>query len=563
MEINKVKIMDLLSNILRVESDRTSHQAHIVLENRQIFKFEFDTLQFGMVTDTERTVEQIQINREYYVALFDEQVLDHQEPENQSEAGERERHQGAADPVDRHDEHPRLAELQKSAFGRRPSSNKVIQKKQMDNGVTSLISSKYHPLAIVYGHQGFIQVVQVVDGEVITTLGPFKSIDICHYDEAYDILSVIEDNKNLKMFHLSLKNIGHKKIPDPTFKPIVMHTFDNKELLPSATAEQIEQNKTELTDIVKAFMTTREVKHLITLEKNFETLKARINICDHYDFLLMMRKVNMLKYKNGMKKIGFNMVYEEFSFCQHIENKFSNIISCCSISSKKRFLVISSRGMPIYVYSLATLTKIHEIDDKLNSETVDICITPDEKLLIKASETGDILSWELQGMKPVHKIRVIGDEGIVAIGCSSDSRYISISRNDSTIEFFDLVGSRQAKRIIKVHYNKINFFMFLDNYKGLTFGVDHNIRKWDIDVGIRKGIVTGHSNKIIGLFRLNEKQIISCSIDKTLRLWDVEKNFVCINTFTIIEDEPLSFDLSDDRGCSSPQKSTPLFGYMT
>lgn len=547
MEPNRVKIQDLLSNILKIESDRTAHQAHIMLENRQVYMFDFDTLKFSLISETERNLEQIQINKTFSCMLFDNRslVIRNLDTKKKVESS------GAA----------KVRQIQLIDFMNLLvllnyknqmvtidlKTNKMINSKLLDTQITSLISSKFHPLVIAYGSQGFIQVLQAVHGEVITRLGPFKSIDVCHYDEPYEMLTVIEENKNVKMFKLSLKTIGRIKEPHPIFKPIVMHTFDNKELVPSATAEQIEQNKTELTNIVKAFMQTREVKHLITLEKNFEALKSRINICDHYDFLLMMRKVNQLKYKNGMKKIGFNLVYEEFSYCQQIEHKFDNIISCCAVSAKKRFLAVSSRGMPIHIYALSTLTRVHEIDDKLKSETVDLCFTPDEKLIIKATETGNILSWDLEHMKPIHKMKVVGEDHIVSISCSGDSRYLAISRSDSSIEFFDLVSSRQSKRIIKVHYNMVNFFLFLDNYKGLTYGMDHNIRKWDIDAGIRKGIVTGHSNKVIGLVRLNEKQLISCSIDKTFRLWDIEKNFVCVHTFTLIQSEPLSFDLSEDK----------------
>ena len=133
------------------------------------------------------------------------------------------------------------------------------------------------------------------------------------------------------------------------------------------------------------------------------------------------------------------------------------------------------------------------------------------------------------------------------MSCSPDSRYLSIAREDSTIEFFDLVSCRQAKQILKVHFNKINYFVFIDNYNGLTFGMDHNLRLWAIDTGIRKGLVTGHANRVIGCFKLNDKQLITCSIDKSMRLWDLEKNFVCVRTFNIIKDEPISFDLSEDK----------------
>ena len=94
-------------------------------------------------------------------------------------------------------------------------------------------------------------------------------------------------------------------------------------------------------------MMSREVKHLISLEKTFEELKAKINLADHYDLLLLMRKVNLLKYKNGVRKLKFNMVYDEFSFCMHADSKFDNIVSCTSVSKNRRFLAVSSRNGPL------------------------------------------------------------------------------------------------------------------------------------------------------------------------------------------------------------------------
>ena len=59
LEINKLKISDLLSNILHIESDRTSHQAHIILENREVWRFDMESLEFKCITTTERNVEQL------------------------------------------------------------------------------------------------------------------------------------------------------------------------------------------------------------------------------------------------------------------------------------------------------------------------------------------------------------------------------------------------------------------------------------------------------------------------------------------------------------------------
>ena len=130
-----------------------------------------------------------------------------------------------------------------------------------------------------------------------------------------------------------------------------------------------------------------------------------------------------------------------------------------------------------------------------------------------------------------------GPDPIVQLSCSTDSHYMAISRADSTIEFFDLWGSRTAFQVIKVYFNMLNDFVFISSTEaaceGLSFGMDHNLRIWDIQTGQRKGIVSGHCNRIIGAFKIAEKQLITCSVDKTLRLWDTEKMYVCVRTFAV------------------------------
>lgn len=126
-----------------------------------------------------------------------------------------------------------------------------------------------------------------------------------------------------------------------------------------------------------------------------------------------------------------------------------------------------------------------------------------------------------------------GIDRIISISCSDDSRLLAISRNDSTVEFFDLISARPAKKPFKVHYNVENHFMFVDNYSGITYGGDHSFRVWAIDTGIRKGLVTGHSNKVIGATKLTQKQLLSCSIDRSIRLWDIEKNYICTKTYSV------------------------------
>lgn len=81
---------------------------------------------------------------------------------------------------------------------------------------------------------------------MITSLGPFKSIDVCYYDEVKDTLSVISHDNNVKMFKLSLKLIGHKKPAHQIFRPIIMHTFDNKELMPNISDDEVDGFKNEL-----------------------------------------------------------------------------------------------------------------------------------------------------------------------------------------------------------------------------------------------------------------------------------------------------------------------------
>lgn len=93
----------------------------------------------------------------------------------------------------------------------------------------------------------------------------------------------------------------------------------------------------------------------------------------------------------------------------------------------------------------------------------------------------------------------------------------------------------------------LNFFVWLDNYSGLTFGMDHNIRRWNIDIGCREGVITGHSNRVVAVFKLDENQLVTAGIDRTLRLWSIPNHFVCTSTIKIFESYPLSLDISKDN----------------
>ena len=363
IEINKLAIRDLFSNILHIESDRTAHQAHIILENKEMIKFEIDTLEFKFVTNSERSIEQLQINSRFYCVLLDNKSLVIRSLETTKKMenvnATKIKQMQLIDVMNL----LVLLNYKNELLAVDLIANKIIQKKQVAEDIQSVIASKFHPLVIIYGKRGFVQIVQVVDGEHITSIGPFTSISTCFYDEQKECLAVVSQGNNVKLFELSLKAMGRKKLPHPVFRPVIMHSFDSKELEPTVAGERTEAYKKELKDIVKAFMTTKEVKFLITLEKNFEQLKAKINIGESYEFLIMMRKVNMLKYKNGVKKISFNLVYEEFSYCDHLENKFNNIVSCTSVSSQKRFLALASMGGPLFIYSVSAVKLLYKITD--------------------------------------------------------------------------------------------------------------------------------------------------------------------------------------------------------
>lgn len=363
IEINKITVQDLFSNIVQIESDRTSHQAHLILENREMYKFDIDSLKFEFVASTERTVDQIQINSRFVCIIFDNRSLIVRNIETSKKVENVNATKVKAIQLIDLMNLLVILNYKNEMLVVDLISNKVPKKKQMPTYVTSIICSKFHPLVIIYGHVGFINVVQVIDGEFITALGPFKCIQSCFYDEKAECLAVLGDQNNVKLFRLSLKTIGRQKVPHSVFRPVIIHTFDNRELQSLESSEQVSSMKSELIQIIKAFSTTKEVKHLITLEKNFEELKGRINLYEHYDFLLLMRKVNSMKYKNGVKEIEFNMVYEEFSFCHKIENKFNNIITKTSVSKNRRFMAISAREGPLYIYSLATLTLLQKIAD--------------------------------------------------------------------------------------------------------------------------------------------------------------------------------------------------------
>lgn len=279
----------------------------------------------------------------------------------------------------------------------------------MPSDTVNIIASKFHPLIILHGTYGFVKVCQIVDGEFITGLGPFRHINECYYDEYSECLAIFGEQNNVKLVKLSMKSIGRKKAIHKLFRPVIMHNFENKDDLLASDFNRAEKDKEELKSTIKNFITNKEVKDLITLEKTLEGFKAKVDLSDNFDYLLMMRKVSQLKYKNGMKKIAYNLVYEDFNFCNNIDKKFDCILGGTCLSFNKRFVAISVLHSSLYIFHLPTMKILHTIDDNLKFRAVDMLFTPDERLFIKADTSKEVKTWDMQRGEVTHYLVLSAD----------------------------------------------------------------------------------------------------------------------------------------------------------
>ena len=201
------------------------------------------------------------------------------------------------------------------------------------------------------------------------------------------------------------------------------------------------------------------------------------------------------------------------------------------------FLATGSEDKTVRLWDLS---KGHEVSfpgrhvDWVNA----LSFSSDSRLLASGSEDGQIKLWdawnvftrvsigEVLKISMDREISIIGrhENGIRALGFSSDNRLLASGGNDGTIQLWDVSSNLMSSTLVG-HTGQIYALVFLCNDRILASGGgDNTIRLWNTFTGQELAVITGHTAPIRTLAFLSDSRILaSGGNDGTIFLWDWDR----------------------------------------
>ena len=199
------------------------------------------------------------------------------------------------------------------------------------------------------------------------------------------------------------------------------------------------------------------------------------------------------------------------------------------------FLATGSEDKTVRLWDLS---KGHEVSfpgrhvDWVNA----LSFSPDSRLLASGSEDGQIKLWdawnvftrvsngEVLKISMDSEISIVGrhENGVRALGFSSDNRLLASGGEDGTIQLWD-VSSNFPLSTLTGHTGWIYALMFLCNDRVLASGggKDNTIRLWNTSTGRELAVISGHTTPVRTLaFLAGSKTLASAGNDGTIFLWD-------------------------------------------
>lgn len=184
------------------------------------------------------------------------------------------------------------------------------------------------------------------------------------------------------------------------------------------------------------------------------------------------------------------------------------------------------------------LSKGHEVSfpgrhvDSVNA----LSFSSDSRLLASGSGDGQIKLWdawnvftrvsngEVLKISMDREISTVGrhENGIRALGFSSNNRLLASGDEDGTIQLWD-VSSNFSLSTLTGHTGSVYALMFLCNGRILASGggKDNTIRLWDTITGRELAVISGHTAPVRALaFLAGSKTLASAGNDGTIFLWD-------------------------------------------
>lgn len=151
----------------------------------------------------------------------------------------------------------------------------------------------------------------------------------------------------------------------------------------------------------------------------------------------------------------------------------------------------------------------------------DISVSLDDKLMASCQDNGDILIWNLDSSKILHKLK--GHlKNARTVAFSPIGNLLASGGEDNTIKVWDL-KSGQAIHTLYGHFNTVRSVAFsADGAYLVSASEDNLIKIWNIKTGLLEMDLAGHSGKVKSVsFSSDGRNVISASEDGLAKIWDV------------------------------------------
>ena len=299
------------------------------------------------------------------------------------------------------------------------NENKVIITVQLTENIKYLLSSDYKPFILAYGDSGFVDVYMALTGDLIDRIGPFYTINALFFDEDKKVLSILENDLKIRVIACNINitpNKNNLADNDDQYSFISGFDFLSPNIFHSFTKNRPKQEELKISneiftknivEIIKSYEYKPEDRMLTTLEKMTQQMKLDIDLTQNDIFFYLLHKVNRIKYEAGIKSLSYDMIIEEFSFCQNIDYKFDIIVKSFALSKDKRFFAVGCHPGIIKIYLTSQMRTLYSLSDP-GAELVSLAFTPDSKFLIIARDVDEVEIWSMASGKQTHKVNLTG-----------------------------------------------------------------------------------------------------------------------------------------------------------